>query len=256
MADKALRENDNSDSDDTFDIQSIPDEPVSDTEGPEPTFIDAANQKKLEGCSIVVEGELSESRSRAEKINKPGLVKMNNGSVNRAWFVVHDDELVVHVITDGESACELSKKLAPKKAFTYPAAQKARRTIAKAVNDNSTDDLKSIAMCSATIDYIIKTQKPPRKRPANSADGQEKAGPAKKVKAETLEVPKSPLGLKRTKSHASPASTPTKKLRPPISSVETTSNPTGKYTITKQTQVTLTVPTLGELKEVQRWCEA
>ena len=87
---------------------------------------------------------------------------------------------------------------------------------------------------------------------------QDKPGPAKRVKPEVVvadAMPKSPLSLKRVKSQSSPASTPKSKLRPPNNNTNVVSNPTANYTITKQTQTTLSVPTLGELKEVQRWFE-
>ena len=245
------------DSDSSFDLESIEEERIGENDtGPEreDKFINDTTQEKMEGCSTLFEGDLSESRGRAEKVNKPGLVKLNNGSICRAYFVIENDEVTVYCITDGETALELSKKLAPKKTFTWQTAQKVRRVIAKAINDNNFKELKGITMCSVTIDHIIKTQKPPRKRPAN-ADNVEKAGPAKKTKNESLDIPKSPL-LKRVRSESSPASTPKSKLRPPINHSELSPNPTGKYSITNQTLTTLTVPTLDELKEVKTWYEA
>ena len=87
-----------SDSDSSFDIESIQEEPVAmDNTGDADrdwTFLDDTTQQPLSGCVVLVEGEPSETRNRAEKNGVPGLVKMDGG-IYRAWYVVDNDENIM-----------------------------------------------------------------------------------------------------------------------------------------------------------------
>ena len=253
---------DGNDSDSSFDVESIQSEPV----GGESTlslFFDAQSQAPIPNATVIAPGEPSETLNRAKKNPEPGIVKVGD-AVYRAYNVIDNGEDQWYIVQNPEEAHDLSKIISPKKTFTYTGAQKARRAIAKAIKEDTLDELKTIVMCSATIELVIKTQKP-RKR-ATPAETSETPAIPKRLKMDGLEPPKSPMSLKRVKSMNSPASSPKKKkptppqtaIQPPVAPPDVTklsTSPTEKYTITKITQTVLSVPTLGELKEVHGWSE-
>lgn len=257
---------DGNDSDSDFDVESIKSEEV-DLGDTTTLFFDLHTQLPLEGGSVITTGEPSETLNRAKKNAEPGIVKIGD-AVYRAWNVIDNGEDHMYVERDNEAAHDLCKVIFPKKTLTYTGAQKARRAIAKAIKENATDELKTIVMCSATIEHILKTQKPlPRKR-TTPAETPEASAVPKRLKMDTLEPPKSPISMKRVRSiNASPMSSPKKKKpTPPQTSIEPpapppdlpscVTNPTANYTITKMSQTVLSVPTLGELKVVHGWSES
>jgi hypothetical protein len=249
------------DSDSSFDVESIQSETVE--AGDTATlFFDIHTQLPLESGSVITTGEPSETLSRAKKNAEPGIVKIGE-AIYRAWNVIDNGEDHMYVERDLEAAHDLCKVIFPKKTLTYTGAQKARRAIAKAIKEDTMDELKTIVMCSATIEHVLKSQKP-RKR-VTPAEPQEASAVPKRLKMDTLEPPKSPMALKRVKSMNSPVSSPKKKKPTPQTSIQPpapppdfsgcATNPTANYTITKMTQTVLSVPTLGELKEAHSWSE-